>query len=187
MARLAMLVLFLVAAACPVRAADRYSDYLAEAKQRYENFLIVKIFDARTMMTTPPAGVHMQCYFRYNAEIVDKVKGKYDLPVIGFFSEVGLAVGQEYLIQFTDEAAKRYRRSSQLADMNVFDDCKKQMTGRYLLYQEINPIQEFWDGKQFVRYVQFSDPWAEDLAPDHSRTDSHKFVDFSYVRSELLK
>jgi len=194
MRRLARLALiFMAASAWPALAADNPpaieapSEYLTETKQDYENFLVIKIFDAKTIVATAPAERYPPCYFHYNAEVVDKIRGSYVVPAIGFFSEVGLEVGREYLVQFTDADARRYRRLAQLADMNWYEGCKLQMNGLYLLYNEINPMQELWDGNTFVRYVGFSDPRADDLPLSRTRTEERKFVDFSFVRSELSK
>ncbi len=103
-----------------------------------------------------------------------------------FLSEAGLTVGQEYLVYFSKEDAKIHRYAAYPVNTKESLSCDVQIRGYLLMYNELHPVQEIWNGKHLIRAVNFNDAWANDVKGPGFNKTTH-FVELDYIEGELSK
>lgn len=154
--------------------------YFQDVASKYNTFIVVRVSSAETVPT--PDG--STCFYKYNAHLVDIVKGDFDQKVFSFYYEEGLTVGTNYLIYFSRDEALTYRIFATRADKKEEQYCENQRTGYLFTYKELHEIVKIWP----TEYIKFDDPWAGnavDISSKYVKEKSLRLVDFGYVRQKL--
>jgi hypothetical protein len=157
------------------------ADYLNHTQERYTDIFLVKIQSANPVL----ADRKTVCFYKYQSDVTDRLRGAYKATEFPFFSAVGLAPGNEFLIYLSRDDARQYRSEGNGDDPARTSRCEKLMQGFFLLYNEINRVEQLWDGKHFVRAVQFSDPFADDFPLHEIKEKTLHLVDYQHVAKRL--
>ncbi|MCP5139923.1 MAG: hypothetical protein H6979_08705 [Chromatiales bacterium] len=188
-------VLLAVANACFGQVDD---SFLSEYKVQFDYVLVVSI-DAGMAVNAESNGNHStRCYFAYTANVDQVIKGDtWRKGQVELVSEVGMTVGDRYLIGVSHGYTSSYRKTLEgIEDEGVRRACVDRFDGFFLPYKAINPIYEIWTGDGIVEAVRFTDPESEGTI-DQTRIVTTDFGDgeirlsepvvLDYVIDELSK
>jgi hypothetical protein len=167
--------------ATSLSVSARSLNYFEDIKSKYQTFVVIRITSASAIEL--PSG--QDCFFKYDANVVETIRGAVDEKQLTFFSEAGLTMGGNYLMYFSAVDARKYRINNEFNEQdNSF--CQKNMTGLLFLNDEIHELEDRTVNGRFVRYIRFNDPWAS-FIEGHSKDETVHLIDFGYVRKSLAE
>ena len=189
-----------LASASAVASDDLNPDYFADDRSEYSNAFIL-IPDSAT-----PIRVRGRlCHYRYHARVIEQVRGKFSRAEFDFFTNVGLTMGDEYLVLFSEHEARRYhpamdfiyvveqnaspeeRAREKRAQDDQANACAKAMTGYFFDYTELHLVKRVMDPVLHTprRAVSFEYDVHQDYPASETQHEVHELVDLEYVRRQL--
>jgi hypothetical protein len=162
----------------PAAAQLAEPDYWGDVKRNFPTVVTVKITSANTKSVDDYV-----CFYEYGSSVTGVLRGHHATTNFPFYSQVGLAIGEEYLIYLSEADAKlpRFAISTPKERMT---GCSKQISGYFFLYNEVALVKDVPKNDQLIRVVQFTDPWA-DYPVVQSTSEIINFVNFDYVSRQL--
>jgi hypothetical protein len=184
--KVALMGLITLVLSLPV-LADSGESYSNDVRRNYPLIFVTRIVSAKAVTVDGTA-----CVFKYDSEVQEGVRGSFRTRHLPFESELGLTVGDDYLVYFSEPDAKRLRHGP-ISPLDKVGRRCDQLISSYLLrdkasyllrYNELHHVKEIWDGKRLVRTVEFSDAFA-DFGTEHTIDKTAHLINFDYVKAQL--
>lgn len=163
------------------------TDYLKQLVAEHDDVFAARIISGAMVFS----GGGDPCYYKYVGRVFQTFLGGNPQKDFSFFSEAHLLTGGDYLLFLSKKNAKVYRSAATPETtngraMSRGNDCKKRMTGYFLLGNETGLLKFIEKDKKAVQVVEFEDPLA-DFPPAVTSVESVRAVDYEYVVSNLKK
>ena len=175
-------------------------DYFAADRRDYTNAFIVTVDSADPLRVKGD-----WCYYRYHARMREQIRGKFPKSEFDFFTNVGLTMGEDYLLLFSEREARRYhpamdfiafvdadatpeqQAAQRQEQIDHAKECKNAMTGYFFDYTEIHLVKNVKDHvlNTIRRMASFEFDVLQDYPASQTEHEVHEFVDLEYVKQQL--